>query len=484
MFTSEQIKEIATKLQAAGKRDSQFPVVGELKGNELFPVIRESQNLTISVDSFIDYANDALLKGFYETLDKYLKMINTSINDGLENIRNTVDTDVKDLTSTVHTDINTLTDTTKNTIQSVVDDVHSQITDFEDTLNSVTEGISNDWRTVNTQLAEAADSLDTSSESISSSAQQIAQSKTDIDSAVQDINDAKAALEEVAGQLSGNATLTVDVLPDIVQSSLSLNGKSQKSITVPKGSSVSIEALAIGYYPFYGVVTLFKDTEFSVVLIKDNSWNSHLALSPSSLFIQASEGVYYINPLYTNSWNAEITDGTWCTLGRASGNGNSFIVLNVTEHTGSATRSTTVKVTSQVPGEDTPDTATAQIIQNGVAINTTFDPDGYTWDAAPSSGGTYTIQGTSNAPILRISDRELTSFLTFKLLIDSSPVSDWDYTAGNIPGVPGNDAEFAWEIQVSYSQNTSVISRTGKFKVTDNNGHTSGLFTLTQEAAS
>ena len=55
MFTKEQIKEIANRLAAMGKRDSQFPAAVPLKGNETVAIVQDSANRNITVQEFASY---------------------------------------------------------------------------------------------------------------------------------------------------------------------------------------------------------------------------------------------------------------------------------------------------------------------------------------------------------------------------------------------------------------------------------------------
>ena len=49
MFTTGQIKEIAQRLEAMGKKDSQFPLVTSLNGGETVAVVQNGENKRINL---------------------------------------------------------------------------------------------------------------------------------------------------------------------------------------------------------------------------------------------------------------------------------------------------------------------------------------------------------------------------------------------------------------------------------------------------
>lgn len=55
MFTKEQIKEIADRLAAMGKRDSEFPHAGPIKGDETVAIVQDSANRNITVQELASY---------------------------------------------------------------------------------------------------------------------------------------------------------------------------------------------------------------------------------------------------------------------------------------------------------------------------------------------------------------------------------------------------------------------------------------------
>ncbi len=63
MFTKNQIDEIRRKLQIYGTKDTQFPLVGPLNGNEIISIVQQGQNKQINLKALIENI------GIYTMLD-------------------------------------------------------------------------------------------------------------------------------------------------------------------------------------------------------------------------------------------------------------------------------------------------------------------------------------------------------------------------------------------------------------------------------
>lgn len=61
MFTKTQIEEIAKKLAAMGKKDSQFKVANSLGGSEYFPILQNGENKKLSLIKLINYTKNSIV---------------------------------------------------------------------------------------------------------------------------------------------------------------------------------------------------------------------------------------------------------------------------------------------------------------------------------------------------------------------------------------------------------------------------------------
>ena len=597
MFTSEQIKEIAIKLQAAGKRNSQFPVTEEAFGKETFSILQDGENKQFPIESFVSYAHMRLLEDFQETLEKYLKMMDDSINSGfnevntridilnsqtdtnIKNLISTVDEDIKEfsstadanfksLTTTVHNDINTLITTTKSTIQAVVGDVHDQITDFEETLDqnlatirsafeSLLDDINSDWNTVNIQLKATANNLDSSSDSIdksatsiSTSAQQLSQAKTGIDSAVQDINEAKTAIEEAettfkstfgtaveemknaaqdietaATDLSsakeqlddskgaldtatgkidtsteaiteaaqdlanttdnlfnGTATLKVKTTPE--SATVYIAGKEVKELSVTKGTAVGVCVNYVGFHPFYATPTIFKDSQIDVILFEDLGRNTLLILIPEELDFTYSGGTKKVEVQCTDNWNiSKDPTSSWFDCSKSTSSGNGYITVTADSYSGRNNKTPSyIEVRASKSSSTEAEVRRVIVNQSGRPTFTTFNQNGGTTNLS-NTVGSKTFNGVSNSPAIKIVSEDNTGFLTFALTVNSSTDGSWNKSSGTVTGDPGKTAQYSWTLKVTASLNTSLSSRTARFKISDSAGNTSNEFVIVQAGA-
>ena len=615
MFTSEQIKEIAIKLQAAGKRNSQFPVTEEAFGKETFSILQDGENKQFPIESFVSYAHMRLLEDFQETLEKYLKMMDDSINNGfnevniridtlnsqtdtniknlistvdedikefsstananLKNLTSTVDRDINNFTTTVHNDINTLITTTKSTIQAVVDDVHDQITDFEETLDqnlatirsaleSLLDDINSDWNAVNTQLKSTANSLDSSSENIdqsatniANSAQQLAQSKTDIDSAVQDINEAKTSIEEAeatfkstfgtaVGEMeaaaediktaatdlntattnlnnakeqlndskealdtatgkidtsteaiteaaqdlanttdnlfNGTATLKVNTTPE--SATVYIAGREVKELSVTKGTAVGVCVNYTGYHPFYATPTIFRDSQIDVILFEDLGRNTLLILIPEELDFTYSGGTKKVEVQCTDNWNiSQDPTSSWFDCSKSTSSGNGYITVTADSYSGRNDKTPSyIEVRASKSGSTEAEVRRIIVNQSGRPTYTTFTQNGGTTNLS-NTVGSKSFSGVSNSPAIKIVSEDNTGFLTFTLTVNSDVDESWNKSSGTVTGDPGKTAQYNWTLGIKTSLNTSLSSRTARFKISDSAGNTSNEFVIVQAGA-
>ena len=158
---------------------------------------------------------------------------------------------------------------------------------------------------------------------------------------------------------------------------------------------------------------------------------------------------------------------SWLSISPASGSGNGTISNTSSAHTGRVKREGVVTV----QGSGVAAAATYKVIQTPKAEFVSFDNG--TSMSVQKSGGAVTITGKSNS-----------SKLNFEWVGNGNNVSiPAKYIAAGentsngtaITGDPGATAEFEWNIEFSFPENTTidVVSRT--LKVTANGGQTAQI---------
>ena len=145
----------------------------------------------------------------------------------------------------------------------------------------------------------------------------------------------------------------------------------------------------------------------------------------------------------------------WCTVAPASGKGNGTILISAEANEDRATRSTIVTV--QTAGGTRP-SKTISVTQAGKGVLTmdATHPD------VPGTGGTITINGTSNNPSLALISMLLAmEGLTGNLRVNSGAPIEISAPNGmqtiTIPGDPGAGGVYRFVITLNVPQNPMTI---------------------------
>lgn len=106
MFTTTQIKEIARKLQAMGVKNSQFPQVSDITGEEDISVVQDRKNMNLKVSALVEYIGNTLLPLIQAIIDKAVDDIEEhcdtrfdSIGSSLNEIESKVDNIIDSISS-------------------------------------------------------------------------------------------------------------------------------------------------------------------------------------------------------------------------------------------------------------------------------------------------------------------------------------------------------------------------------------------------
>lgn len=154
---------------------------------------------------------------------------------------------------------------------------------------------------------------------------------------------------------------------------------------------------------------------------------------------------------------------SWVNPNKTSGNGNDTVSWTGQEHTGREARQTTA--TFSASGVES---KVLTIIQAGKVEFVTIDPTA----AVAKTGGSITIQGTSNSSKLTFS---LTGTNAIGLILPSSYIANSVNTNNGvaITGDPGAAKEYAFSITFTgIDENTSISSLVSQLTVKTNNNQT------------
>lgn len=141
MFTQQQINEIAKRLEAMGKKDSQFPLVKAIDGKESISVLQNMQNKQMSVSSLTDYLINTLIPQIQKMLDGLQEDLETHIDEKSGAILDSLTALISQLTKT-STDLTSLINETEEDIKDYIDALQGHIdTKFSATDGKIDDGI-------------------------------------------------------------------------------------------------------------------------------------------------------------------------------------------------------------------------------------------------------------------------------------------------------------------------------------------------------
>lgn len=261
MFTVEQIKEIARKLQAQSKKDSQFSLAKALSGTEYVAILQDQENRKLLLSELTEYikqqiapdilaALELLKETLLEELKKSEKILYDKIEDAELHLAEKMDNNV------IH--FNDRLDELKALISKQTNE------DVELSVVSVTPGsviyLNGERRSKITVKAADLVVIRVIAEGY--------QSFNEI-TCVHKSQHIEIELDKVTGSVVPPGpveyvTLTINPTPS--NATVTLNGQSTKSITVEQGTVVSVVVSAAGYKTYTQNITVTSDRTLEVVL--------------------------------------------------------------------------------------------------------------------------------------------------------------------------------------------------------------------------
>lgn len=419
MFTKEQILEIQKKLEAAGMKDSQFPVATSVSGSEEFSILQDAQNKRLGIKTFTDYISLAI----QDIVDAAVSELEEYIEEG-ENrdVSLTVESNVPNSDITINGErVNAVIVKRGEAVSiSVTADGYipfSEVVNIErtqilkitlnkasytppepDTVNFTINPIPSDSivringveRKTVTVEAGTEVSWEVSKEGY------ITQDGTYV------VNSDYTM--EVVLEPSEPSEVSLTVIATPSEATVMLDEQERTSITVPPGTSVHIEVSAQGY-DSYSEDYIVNKTETKNVVLKERtevSW-SNLALSQAegSSNIKAvpnSGGEISLSAKVTVNYSndeTETRDVTSQVVWEVEGDGctsNGGGTFTWASNPGSSQRSATITGSVEGPGSSSLESS-IQTIQIGSEGYVTLNPDSLNYDA---SGGIQNIQVSSN----------------------------------------------------------------------------------------
>ena len=223
MFTKQQIQEIAEKLEAMGKKNSQFPLVENVFGNEEFSVLQNKQNKRMDVHTLVTYIQEQLLPQFEQLLDEAVAEIKAQLTALLTQLLEA---------------LNQLEASLEQKLDEVADNI---IKELEDKIEDLLAKIS-------IILGELSDKMDVMQQRI----------------------DARFdTVEQMIKDLS-EREVTLTVISETPGADIFLNGTERSSVTVQAGDLVVIRIAANGYQTFNEIVCVHKTQTIYITLDDGN----------------------------------------------------------------------------------------------------------------------------------------------------------------------------------------------------------------------
>lgn len=160
----------------------------------------------------------------------------------------------------------------------------------------------------------------------------------------------------------------------------------------------------------------------------------------------------------------------WLTISPMSGTGNATIRNIGSEHTGRLDRTTTV--TGKAVGIASE--KTYSVVQHAKSEFVTVNDASY---QVAATGGTVTVSGTSNSPLLTVTVDEGGTVGT--LTVNGSQATNGQ----NISGDPGADAQYTWKVQIQVAENPTVNQRSLTVKVQGSSSSIADTIEVVQAAS-
>ena len=161
----------------------------------------------------------------------------------------------------------------------------------------------------------------------------------------------------------------------------------------------------------------------------------------------------------------------WLTISPMSGTGNATIRNIGSEHTGRLDRTTTV--TGKAVGIASE--KTYSVVQHAKSEFVAVNDASY---QVVARGGTVTVSGTSNSPVLTVTVDDGGTVGT--LTVNGSQATNGQ----NIPGDPGAGSQYAWQVQIQVSENPTVNQRSLTVRVQGSSSSIADTIEVVQVASS
>lgn len=297
MFTIQQIQEIARKLQAMGKKDSQFKELTSFSGDEMLALVSNLENYKASIGVLTNYIKDRVdVEVNYELIDSAIATLSQQIKEGLDDKIDTISSDVKALSLkadqinnsllTQSTKLNTVTDLLSGIDSSLDTLINKSNEEVTLTVTSPNQGavilIDNEVKTSTTVLKGTLVGVKVSAEGHTTFFNIFNVNKT------QSIS---VPLSKQSSEVEDTAIFKIVTRPS--DAIVTINGVTTDSLVVDKGTEVTWSVEKEGYISQNGSETINEDTTKNINL---ESIKYTLTLS-----VVPSDSVVRINNLFTNT---------------------------------------------------------------------------------------------------------------------------------------------------------------------------------------
>lgn len=259
MFTVEQISEIARKLQAQSKKDSQFPLAKALSGTEYVAILQDQENRRVLLSELTEYIKQQIAPDIIAALE----LLKETLLEELKNSEKTLYDKIEDaelhLAEKMDNNVIHFNDRLDE-LEAIINKQTNE--DVELSVVSVTPGsviYLNGERRSKIKV-KAADLV------VIRVIAEGYQSFNEI-TCVHKSQHLEIELDKINGVVPGpveEVTLTINPTPSYA--TVTLNGQNTRSITVEQGTAVSVVVSASGYKTYTQNITVTSDRTLEVVL--------------------------------------------------------------------------------------------------------------------------------------------------------------------------------------------------------------------------
>lgn len=246
MFTKEQILEIQKKLEAAGMKDSQFPVAASISGSEEFPILQDAQNKRLKLETLTNYISSVIVPLIQEIIDTAVSELEGYMDNKTETVLNSINSVTEQLVSM------------SETLDSLVESADEEVTLTVET--NVSEAViminGKESSTVTVKKGEVVSILVTADGYLPFSE-------------VVDVNRTQTlniVLTKGSYTPPQPSTVTFSINPEPSDATVKIDGVERKTISVESGTEVAWEVSRDGYETKSGQYTVTSDYVMDVTL--------------------------------------------------------------------------------------------------------------------------------------------------------------------------------------------------------------------------